>query len=106
MKQLSLALFLLYNLFVSVDRASAQTWISNNVPQNPWYATASSADGNKLVAAAGGGSIGPIYTSTNSGASWTPTRAPVTNWYSIASSADGTKLVAAANDHPRGGRIY
>ena len=43
---------------------------------------------------------GPIYTSTNSGATWTETAAPTNSWLSVASSADGTKLVAAS------GRIY
>jgi acyl-CoA synthetase (AMP-forming)/AMP-acid ligase II len=45
---------------------------------------------------------GPIYTSTNSGATWIPSGAPADNWYAIASSADGTKLVAVIF----GGNIY
>jgi hypothetical protein len=67
---------------------------------------ASSADGTKLVAAAeaaqGGGSYlpGPIYTSTNSGASWVLSGAPSNVWYSVACSADGTKLVAASYAGP------
>jgi hypothetical protein len=40
---------------------------------------------------------GPVYTSTNNGATWTQTGAPSNNWVSVASSADGTRLVAAAN---------
>jgi hypothetical protein len=64
---------------------------------------ASSADGAKLVAAAAprrdghgnplGG--GPIYTSTNSGATWTRTSAPTDGWRAVASSFDGARLVAA-----------
>jgi len=51
------------------------------------------------VAASSGG---PIYTSTNAGASWTPNGTPSLNWCSVASSADGSKLVAVAN----GGGIW
>jgi hypothetical protein len=71
-----------------------------------WSAVASSADGTKLVAAAeateGNGSYlpGPIYTSTDSGASWALSGAPSNVWYSVACSADGTKLVAAAYAGP------
>jgi len=39
---------------------------------------------------------GPIYTSTNSGASWVSNNAPSQSWYSVASSADGCKLAAVA----------
>src|SRR5438552_8471137 len=40
---------------------------------NYWFALASSADGHTLVAVIGGGGQGgPIFTSTNSGATWTP----------------------------------
>jgi hypothetical protein len=80
---------------------SGVTWTLANPPTNGfgWYAVASSADGTKLVAMmvdelTPGGPFGPIYTSTNSGASWTPTQR--FSWpISLASSADGTKLVAA-----------
>ena len=41
-------------------------------------------------------SYGPIYTSTNFGATWTESAAPTNSWLSVATSADGTKLVAAA----------
>jgi hypothetical protein len=64
------------------------------------WAIASSADGNKLVLAVANG--GPIYTSTNSGASWILNTAPIKGWEYVASSADGTKLAAVAND----GSIY
>jgi hypothetical protein len=57
-----------------------------------WNAVASSADGNKLVAADHNSRL--IYTSTNSGASWIATSAPNANWQAVASSADGSKLVA------------
>ena len=58
-----------------------------------WRAFASSDDGNKLSAAPSGG---PIYTSTDAGATWTAQAGSGSrDWISIASSADGTKLVAA-----------
>jgi hypothetical protein len=58
---------------------------------------ASSADGAKLVA---GVQYGPIYTSTNSGATWTLASAPGgADWASVASSADGTRLAAVDTDN-------
>lgn len=69
-----------------------QTW-QNDISQTGYgFASASSADGVKLVAASLGGGI---YVSTNSGASWRLTTAPIMNWGALASSADGVKLVAA-----------
>jgi photosystem II stability/assembly factor-like uncharacterized protein len=56
-----------------------------------------------LVAVAGGfNSAGPIWSSTNAGATWTQATAPLTNWFNVASSANGTKLAAAT----LGGPIY
>jgi len=53
---------------------------------------------------------GPIYVSTNSGATWSLTPAPVIAWQTVASSVDGTHLVAAAVDDGTGsylgGPIY
>jgi photosystem II stability/assembly factor-like uncharacterized protein len=79
--------------------ASAQTWTQTSAPSNDWFSVASSADGSKLVAAAGltNGGDGLIYISTNSGVDWMPTSAPTDSWTTVASSADGTKLVAAAS---------
>jgi uncharacterized repeat protein (TIGR03803 family) len=76
-------------------------WVSTIVPIHNWDAIASSADGTKLVAVAydlGTGGIytgGPIYTSTNSGATWISNSLPVGQWESVACSADGTELVVA-----------
>jgi hypothetical protein len=79
--------------------AFAQTWTQTSAPSNNWASVASSADGSKLVAAAGlsYGGDGLIYISTNSGVGWMPTSAPTDSWTTVASSADGTKLVAAAS---------
>ena len=77
-------------------------WVSNNIPNRYLIAIASSADGNKLVAAVGvwPGVIpylatnGPIFISTNSGVTWQQSAAPSEIWSCLASSADGTTLAA------------
>ncbi len=69
----------------------AEQWKLTSAPHAYWLSVASSADGNKLVAAE---AIGLIYTSTNAGATWAVAGAPSTVWNSVASSADGTRLVA------------
>jgi len=61
---------------------------------------ASSADGTKLVAAglvAGGGAVGVIYISLDSGVTWTRASASPEPLFAVASSADGSKLVAVGN---------
>jgi hypothetical protein len=79
------------------------SWMRTSALSNFWCAVASSADGAKFVAAAGGSDntgrfyTGMIYASTNSGVTWTATGAPSNNWTSVASSADGTNI---------GGRFY
>jgi len=84
-----------FNLFMLLNPALAQTWTaSTNAPNQEWWAVASSADGEKLVAAIYGGGI---YTSTNAGQTWISNNVPKRQWYSVASSADGTKLVAVVN---------
>jgi len=97
------------SIYLSAD--SGVTWTTPAGPADFWLgyywsSVASSADGTNLVAAAeateGDGLLlpGPIYTSTNAGASWMPSGAPSNVWYSVACSADGTKLVAAAYAGP------
>ncbi len=68
------------------------TWENSIQDTGYGFASSSSADGVKLLAASAGGGI---YLSTNSGATWTLTTAPIANWGALASSADGVKLVAA-----------
>jgi len=74
----------------------ASNWLTKAISQSLFVA--SSADGNNLVAAAGGlnHGAGRIYVSTNSGATWMTSSAPILAWVSVASSADGRKLIAAA----------
>ena len=92
-----------------VSTNSGTSWLSNNVTGvTEWSAVASSADGNKLLAADGSDFSYPglIYISTNWGITWSPTSAPTNSWTSVASSADGTKLVATTwNSQARAGLI-
>jgi photosystem II stability/assembly factor-like uncharacterized protein len=77
-----------------------EMWTLTTAPYANWVAAASSADGNKLVAVADGGSV---YVSTNSGAVWiAATNAPSDYWVCVAISADGSKMAAAID----GGTIY
>ena len=72
------------------------TWTSNNVPPSGWASIASSADGTKLTAVAGGPfNRGPVYTSRDSGFTWSSNSVALQSWTSVASSADGGRLVAA-----------
>lgn len=66
------------------------TWTQRESARN-WVSIASSAEGDKLVAAVNGGQL---YTSTDSGVSWTP-RETDRAWISVSSSADGQNLLAA-----------
>jgi len=76
--------------------AAAQVWTKTGAPNKSWIAVASSADGNKLVAAFQGSS-GGIYLSTNAGATWTAASVPAKFWTGLASSADGGVLLAVAS---------
>jgi hypothetical protein len=94
-------------LLVAINSVFAQTWMQTSAPSNLWASIASSADGTKLVAVAGGfdgngPGNGPIYTSTNSGTTWISNNAPNMPWFSVASSADGSTLAAVVNN----GGIY
>jgi hypothetical protein len=92
-------------LYLSTNLGS--TWMLKDAPSNGWSSIALSADGTKMVAAAGGADDYPgdgrIYLSTDAGVTWTATSAPSNNWGSVASSADGSGLVAAFSGS---GHIY
>lgn len=101
-----------YNGKIYTSKNFGATWTqAMDVPDNNWEAVASSTDGTKLVAV-GSGVLGygqgPIYVSTNSGASWMMTSAPLAPWISVAASSDGTKIVAVSQwGYPTpGGFIY
>ncbi len=106
MKNLGTVTIFLSTLFTPVHPMSAEDWTLTSAPVDlPWQAVASSADGTKLVAAAGSSQwfptiVGPICISTNSGTSWQVTSAPWESWHAIASSADGTRLAAAVSRGP------
>src|SRR5690242_9722112 len=80
---------------------AAQEWTLTSAPLTNWQSIACSADGTRLIAAAGAffsPPIGPVYLSTNAGATWIPISPGVTNCLHVASSADGSRLVAAGRN--------
>src|SRR5438093_947900 len=73
-------------------RGIASSSTSTTAPIKNWYSVASSSNGHELAAVVNGG---PIYISSNAGATWTQCSAPnAANWHAIALSSDGTKLLA------------
>ena len=84
-------------IYTSVD--SGVTWQLTSAPARNWVTVTSSADGNKLAAAARGDETdnaqGEIYTSVDAGATWVlRASAGLRQWSSIASDSSGNKLVA------------
>jgi hypothetical protein len=64
-----------------------------------WQNIALSADGSTIIAAAwySSGEIpGPIYTSTDFGATWVSNTIPQSLWQGLLCSADGSKLMAVS----------
>jgi len=90
MKNILLATAFVRTLFTAIEPAFGQSWVLNSAPVSGPLVLACSADGSKLVAAV---YAGPIYTSTNRGATWTLSPAP---FYpqALVLSADGNKLAA------------
>jgi photosystem II stability/assembly factor-like uncharacterized protein len=76
-------------------------WVQRGALLN-WTSVASSADGNRLVAAAPGGNI---YTSSDSGATWIA-RETSRSWTSVASSADGSRLLAGSDASGSAGDLF
>src|SRR6266850_5502373 len=93
MKDVRVAAGLIAGLLAGIHPALAQNWVLTSAPDVYWQAVASSADGNKLVAAV---NRGPIYVSPDGGITWAATSATNASWQSVASSADGNTLIAAA----------
>jgi hypothetical protein len=86
-------------IYLSTDYGAF--WSQENSPvSGSLNAVASSSDGSRLAAAAGGTSgsaTGNIYGSGDSGGTWSQLAgAPVASWSAIASSADGSVLAATA----------
>ncbi len=73
-----------------VKDAGPSQWKVRKQSRNGWFAVASSADGNTLVAA----QPGSIHTSKDSGATWKSV-ALAGQWRSVTSSADGSRLAVA-----------
>lgn len=82
------------------------TWATNSSPFPAEFNTiASSADGQKLIVAAGGlGNTpsGPVFTTADFGSSWTSNSLPLYHWQSVASSADGKTPLAAVGGQSAG----
>jgi photosystem II stability/assembly factor-like uncharacterized protein len=86
------------SIYTSTD--SGVTWRSNTIPcdcsPNPsWLSVASSANGERLVAA--GGPLG-LFRSANAGTNWSQLAAPVIYAVAVASSADGSRLLVTGID--------
>jgi hypothetical protein len=92
-------------IYTSSD--SGSTWLTNSLPAQNWWCTASSADGCVIVAAAHiynftyskfGYSLstlpGPFFTSTNYGSTWFTNNTPLEMWSLINCSADGRQWLA------------
>jgi photosystem II stability/assembly factor-like uncharacterized protein len=80
------------------------TWQKTTVPLGYWTASASSADGSKLIVGYGG----YVYCSTDTGATWSQKLSMFSSATSVAvgSSADGNILVWAAGGGLQGGGIF
>jgi hypothetical protein len=103
-------------------------FVHDRYPMRAWLSAAASADGSKLIAAAGSykglnfdvhgfsneGDVGieqwykqlvvgtdNLYTSSDAGGTWVARESP-RKWIAVASSADGSRLIAAEV----GGRLY
>jgi hypothetical protein len=82
---------------LNLPNSLAQDWTSNSASNLSWISVDSSADGKRLITAA---LTGPIFTSTNSGATWEASVSPGDGWGSVASSADGLVLAACRYTSP------
>jgi photosystem II stability/assembly factor-like uncharacterized protein len=80
-------------IYTSLDSGATWTQQTGTGANHFWRATAISADGTKMAAAANNDSI---YISNNTGATWTRNDPNYISWTSITMSSDGTKLAAAA----------
>lgn len=93
--------------WVSTSSDGGLTWTDLNTCYPwEWHKLATSSDGMKLVAVAGGsGEPGYIYTSTDGGLSWTQ-RGTSEYWIDVTSSADGVHLVAVSGLDGTESNIY
>ena len=83
-------------LVTGFPSAFAQNWTLASPPITNWSSIAMSADGSRLVEAAGtfDGLKGLIYFSTNGGTSWITSAAPEQSWSAVAANAGADKLTA------------
>src|SRR4030095_12319150 len=84
-----------WSAIVYTSSDAGATWNSNSAPGS-LSGVACSADGTRLLAAAGSfGFKRPVLISTNFGVDWIETDTPLGAWFSVASSADGRVLLAS-----------
>ena len=87
---------------VAISSDAGSTWSYFNPPVNWASWVAMSSDGTKIAVAtgqSGGNRAGPIYTSTDSGATFTTQYGSGNHyWNNIAISDDGTRLAASSYD--------
>jgi photosystem II stability/assembly factor-like uncharacterized protein len=103
MKSIIFVVLCFCELLISVRPAFAQNWTQSTYSFLTWTAVASSADGKRIWGAL---TNGPIFFSTNSGATWGVVN--WTNWYyttGLASSPNGNVL-AAVTGFRTAGKIY
>lgn len=67
--------------------------VDPSAPEQNWYATASSASGNRIAAVA---NPGLLYLSQDGGATWSRSSAPHANWTWVAMNQEGSHLAAVA----------
>lgn len=86
---------------VAISTNCGATWWTADLPGDTgWRCAAVSADGSKLVVAAGSGSDSApwIYISADRGLTWTAAGAPLLRWTSLTASADGMTIAAAGGE--------
>jgi len=87
--------------YVAVSANGGLAWSESviELDSRNWSGLASSADGARLLGAAGRNGNGYLYTSADSGTSWNERRgAGFRKWNAVASSSDGNRLVAVAGN--------
>jgi hypothetical protein len=96
-------------IYISTNSGATWNRASTGLPTGTvgWLSVASSADGQKFVAARY--DTGGIYLSGDSGATWMAANVPAETWQALAMSADGSIITAVSlydTSHSNPGPIY
>jgi hypothetical protein len=100
-----------YGLDIWTSADAGATWTNRTAGTaasgNLWWAVASNATGDRIVAVSAHGRANDVWTSADSGTTWTNetkgTPASGQQWEAVASDATGTRLVAVSANPPGGG---